>query len=222
VTLKYRDVYTLDVPFAPPAEVWRNFDSSRQEQIARLAGRPMVMHQLRITNGTEYPLTTAPALIIAEDRVLGQGLMTFTSKGGQVDLPITAAVDIKVTKSEKEAKRTPNAQTWYGDQYQRIDLAGKITLVNYSAKAVELEVKRHVLGNVTEASQGGQIEMVNVFEDADFLALDARGPWPFWWRWYSWPYWWQRFNGIGKITWTVTLEPGKTADLDYAWNYYWR
>ena len=49
-------------------------------------------------------------------------------------------------------------------------------------------------------------------------------PWtpPTWWGWYSWPYWWNHFNGIGRITWKVKLEPGKNVDLGYKWHYYWR
>jgi hypothetical protein len=29
-------------------------------------------------------------------------------------------------------------------------------------------------------------------------------------------------NPVSKITWKVTVEPGKNADLDYAWSYYWQ
>jgi hypothetical protein len=224
VTLKYRDVYTLTVPFSPPSEVWRNFNSQQQSEIAKLTARPRAMHQLRLTNGTEGPLTTAPALIIRDDKVLGQGLMTFTSKGGDVDLPITAAIDIKVKKSDVETKRTPNAETWNGHQYHRIDLAGKLTLDNYTGKDVEIEVRRFVLGNVTGASNDGKIEAINMFEDPDFLPIDGTGggEWRNWWGWYSWPSWWHRFNSIGKMSWTVKLAPGKSAELTYTWNYYWQ
>jgi hypothetical protein len=38
----------------------------------------------------------------------------------------------------------------------------------------------------------------------------------------SWPWWWCHFNGVGRITWTVTLEPKTPFDLGYTWNYYWR
>ena len=43
---------------------------------------------------------------------------------------------------------------------------------------------------------------------------------PHWWRWYSWPGWWRHFNGIGRIEWTVELEPGKDAELTYVWHYF--
>jgi hypothetical protein len=127
---------------------------------------------------------------------------------------------VRVTKSDSETKRTPNAVTWHGDQYGRIDLAGKITLVNYRKDTVEIEVVRHVLGNVESASQNGKIEMVNIFEDPSFTS--GSGPYPYWWGWFSWPWWWHHFNGVGRITWTVRLAANKPLDLVYKWNYFWR
>jgi len=45
---------------------------------------------------------------------------------------------------------------------------------------------------------------------------------PAWWSWYSWPYWWGHFNGLGKFSWKLTVEPGKSAELEYSWHYFWR
>ncbi len=217
--LKYRDVYTLDIPFTPPPEVRGAFSRSQREKLAQILEKPKVMHVLRLENKSDYPLTTAPALILKGDSVLAQGLMTYTSVGGQCDLPVTAAVDVKISKSDEETKRTPNAVRWQGNDYGRVDLKGTITLTNYNKKAVEVEVKRHVLGNVTSASDAGKIEMVNIFEDDSFT---PGGNMPPWWRWYSWPYWWHHFNSVGRIKWTITIDSGKTTQLTYQWHYYWR
>lgn len=219
-TIKYKDVYSLDIPFAPPTEVWRNINSGRQAELARLFSSPKVTHKVRLFNDTEYPLTTAPALILLKDRLLAQGLMTYTAVGADTDLDITTAVDIRVKKTDNETKRTPNATIWQGDQYGRIDLAGKITLTNYGEDTVEVEVIRNVLGNVDSADNDGAIEMVNIFEDASFTRGGA--PYPYWWGWFSWPWWWHHFNGIGRITWTAELAPNEPMDLLYTWNYYWR
>ena len=218
--MKYKDVYSLDVSFAPPAEVWRNFDSGRQAELARLFSTPKVMHKIRLFNGTEYPLTTAPAMILRNDRLLAQSLITYAAPGSDTDLDVTTAVDIRVKKSDNETKRTPNAESWQGDQYGRIDLAGKITLTSYKKEPVEVEVVRNVLGNVDSADNDGKIEMVNVFEDSSFTG--GNGQYPYWWGWFSWPWWWHHFNGVGRITWTVQLEPNTPLDLLYTWNYYWR
>jgi hypothetical protein len=219
-TLKYKDVYALDIPFSPPPEAWRNFNNNPQQtELARLFNAPKVMHKIRLTNSSQYPLTTAPALILRDDRVLAQGLMTYASVGAESDLDVTTAVDVRVKKTDNETKRVPNAVIWQGDQYGRIDLAGKITLTSFAKQPIEVEVVRNVLGNVSEADQSGQIQMVNIFEDPTF---GTGGPYPYWWGWFNWPWWWNHFNGVGRVTWTVKLESGKPLDLNYTWNYYWR
>ncbi len=217
--LEYRDVYTLDLPFSPPPEVWRRFNSEQLDEVARLAGMSKVMHKIRLKNTSDCPLTTAPALILANDRLLAQGMMKYTSIGSEGDVTVTQAVDVKTEKKDKEINRDPKAVEWNGDWYGRIDLTGRIKITNYHDKAVDLEVTRHVLGQADECDQQGQIEMTNVFEDLSFLAGTNR---PHWWRWHSWPHWWYRFNGVGRIRWKVRLEPGKNTELNYAWHYYWR
>jgi hypothetical protein len=227
--LPYKDVYSLDVPFTPPPEAWGEAMNQFRGQTndpdaAKLMLSPKVMHKIRLTNNTKAPLTTAPGLVVRDDRVLAQGLVTYTPIGADSDLTITTAVDIMVRKKEKEAKRTPDAVKWQNNPYARIDLEGQLTLTNRKDKAVEVEVARYVLGNIGEADQGGKVEMVNVLEDPAFLPSGLSGGEPYWqwWRGYNWPYWWYHFNGIGKATWKVKLDPGKGIDLKYTWNYYWR
>jgi hypothetical protein len=218
--IPYEDVFTLAIPFTPPPEVWRNFNASRQSEMAQVLGAPKVMHKIRLTNESVHPLTTAPALILADDRLLAQGLMRYAAPGADTDLEITHAVDIQVKKKDNETGRVPNATVWQGDQYGRVDLAGTITLTSFRDDPLTVEVVRHVLGNVASAGSGGEIEMVNLFEDPSFS--DGPGPFPTWWGWFSWPWWWHHFNAVGRITWTVNLQPTEPLELDYTWNYFWR
>jgi hypothetical protein len=218
----YRDVFILDLPFTPPPEVWRHFPTSQQADIARLFNAPKFMHTLRFTNKSEAPFTTAPALIVKDDRVLAQTLMTYTPIGGEVDVTLTAAIDLIVKKSDQETKRTPNAEQWDGYEFFRIDLDGSIQVTNRRGTKVDLEITRNVLGQADKASLGGQIEMLNSFEDRSFAPVGPAVDYPYWWGWYGWPGWWSHFNGVGKVTWKTTLEPDKTLDLVYSWHYYWR
>ena len=71
--------------------------------------------------------------------------------------------------------------------------------------------------NVGEADQGGKADMVNVFEDDSYASSAAV---PNSWNWSNWPAWWHHFNGIGRITWNLKLEPAKDAVLNYTWHYY--
>ncbi len=218
-TLPYKDVFTLELPFGPPPEVRANLNNEQQRELARLFSTPKVMHKLRLTNNSKYPLTTAPALIIRGGRVLAQGMMTYTSTGANVDLPITTAVDFQVKKSDVETKRTPDAVQENGNHYSRVDLAGKITIASHRPQKAELEVTRFVLGAADSADHDAKFEKLNVFENGDFL---ASADYPSWWSWYGWPSWWNYFNGIGRITWSITLDPKQSVDLAYQWHYFWR
>jgi hypothetical protein len=219
--LKYKDVYTLDVPFGPPPELRGNgnINTEQQAEMARLLSAPKVMHKIRLTNKTNQPLTTAPALILNGERVVAQGLMTYTPVGSDGDLSMTTAVDIGVTKTEKETGRTPNAVQFQGNQYARIDLSGVLCLTNYRATPVTVEVRRYVLGKADTADHNGEITALNAMEETGF---SSGGDTPMWWSWYSWPYWWHHLNSVGKISWKVDLPPGKPVELGYKWHYFWQ
>ena len=217
--LKYQDVFTVDLGLTPPTEIWRHFNNQQQAEIARLLLGPHATHKIRLNNSSSCPITTAPALIFRDGQLLGQAMTTYTSIGGSLDLPITTAVDIVVKKSEKETERNLKAATWEGNTLAKVNLQGLVTVKNSRTTPARIEVTRNVLGNVTEADHAGQIQMENTLDD-DCVGLPGASP--IWWAWYSWPYWWARFNGVTKITWTIDLDPGKSIDLKYSWNYYWR
>ena len=218
-TMKYKDIYALELPFAPPADVRMNLNNEQQAEVARLLATPKAAHRIRLTNTGGAPLTTAPALLIKGDRVLAQAMMTYTPAGASVDIEITKAIDLQVAKSEQEIGRTPNALRWNSDWYAKVELKGTLKLTNYRKESSEVEVTRYVLGTVTSADNRGQIQKLNVLENDRYVPL---GEYPSWWRGYSWPSWWHQLNGIGRITWRVTLEPDKSVDLTYAWHYLWR
>ena len=221
-TLPYRDFFKLEIPFVPPTDLIQRMDPRQGAELARLMAAPKAVHTIRLSNTAKAPLTTGPALVMRDGRVLAQGMLSYTSPGAEADLTVTTAVDIRVTKEDRETKRTPNAQNWNGEQLARVDLEGSIGLVNLRGKPVDIEVVRNCLGNVTEAGQGGRVEMLNVLEDLTLLG-DGGGPSGMpWVGWFNWPPWWRQFNGVGRIRWDLRLEPGQKAELGYQWHSYGR
>lgn len=218
-TVPYQDIFTLDLPFSPPPEVRGNLNSEQQRELARLFNSPKVMHKIRLTNSSKYPLTTAPALILRDGRALAQGLMTYTSTGASVDLTITAAVDFQVKKTDLEKKRTPEALKENGSWYSRIDMTGTISLTSHRAQTTEVEVTRYVLGTADSADPEAKIGKMNVFENGDFIGA---GDYPYWWGWYGWPHWWHHINGVGRLTWKIKVDPKQPLDLNYSWHYFWQ
>lgn len=216
--LDYRDVYVLDLPFGPLPEVRQRFNNEQMAQLARLYHAPKVIHKIRIDNDADCPLTTAPALILREGRVIAQGMITYTAVGASSDLELTTAVDITVKKFDEETERIPDAVKWNGDNYSRSNLTGTISLTNHHNQTIDLEIRRSVLGNIDNADGGGKITHLGRHE-GEWMAADGC---PFWWGWYSWPYWWYHFNAIGRVDWELRLEAGESIELEYKWHYFWR
>ena len=216
--LKYKDVFVLDLPFGPPPEVRHNFNNEQQARLAKLYHSPKVMHKIRLANNAKCPLTTAPAMILRQGKIISQGMMTYTAVGASSDLELTAAVDISVEKLDRETDRIPDAVKWDNYTYARSNLTGTITLTNRRSDTVSLEIRRSILGQIDSASHEGLIEQLGRNE----------GGWmdpsrlPFWWGWYNWPYWWYHFNAVSRVSWECEIEPGKSIELEYQWHYFWR
>jgi hypothetical protein len=221
-TVPYEDVFLLDLPFVPPPELARNLNSRQQAEMARLVAMPKVEHKARLTNESDQPFTTAPALILRQGRVLSQGLMTYTAPGARSDLGLTTAVDVQVRKSDRETGRQSNAFQHNGDSYMRVDLEGAIKLTNHRGQPLRIEVNRHVLGHVDAAGREGKVTMSNVFESRDHLPTGDYSDGASWWQWFNWPWWWHHVNGLGRVEWKVDLNPDEAVTLDYSWHYYWR
>ena len=226
-SLPYRDFFKLEIPLSPPPEFVQQLDSRQGAEFARLMAAPKAVHTIRLSNTGKAPLTTAPALVMRDGRVLAQGMLSYTSPGAEVDLAVTTAVDIRVTKEERETRRVPNAQNWNGEQLARLELTGGLTLKNLRGQPIDIEVVRHVFGAVESADHDGVIERVNVLEDLSLLgqAAGPAGPGrggPAGYGWFNWPPWWRQFNGAARIRWQVRLDPGAETSLEYAWSYYGR
>jgi len=216
-TLSYEDVYKVDISFAPPLEMRQNFNNDQQLMLARLFHAPNAVHKIRLKNDSDYPLTTAPATILKEGRVLAQGMMTYTAIGNKGDLELTTAVNIGVKSSNEQTNQTPNAVNWNGHSFSKIDMRGTIELTNFGDRPVTLEVRRSVLGSMDEGSHDAVVRQLGNGYD-EYAFEDGQ---PVWWSWCSWPWWWYRFNTIGQGNWTVELEPGQTMTLEYKWHYFW-
>mgnify|MGYP006285750921 CR=1 FL=1 len=216
--LDYENLFVVDLPVAPPPEARQSFNTQQQAELARLFHGPRAEHKIRLKNDAEYPLTTAPALILRHGRVIAQSMMTYTAVGAACDLELTTAVDISVASIDRETGRTPNAAKIDGYNFTKTDLEGTVTINNRRSDSVKLEVRRSILGHLEEVNHDGHIEQLGG-HDTIWMADYGR---PFWWDWYRWPYWWHHLNGFGRVTWQCGLAPAESIELKYQWNYFWR
>ncbi len=218
--LTYEDIYTVEIPFAPSFEMFQDgFDSGQARELARLQAQPRAMHKIRLANGGQAPLTTAPALILSRKNVLAQSMMTYTAPGAKVDLSITNAMDVVVMLSDRETARKFHALSINDSQYMRINSQGKIILTNRRAEPVRIEVTRYVLGTIDQTDNDGKVLSSSLIDYQAFLEDGGLSNWlnrmP-WWVWNS------HINSIDRGRWELTLDHGESKTLGYEWHYFWR
>lgn len=217
-TLSYTDVFKLELAPTPPQEWQQAYSNGSANalspELAALLAAPKVKHYIRFKNTSAYPITTAPVLLFSGDRVLSQSTLTYTAKNAETDLFLASASNISLARTDKETGRVPDAKKWNGYSFEQVSLAGTITLTNYGAKPAALEVTRYVIGTITETSPGGTADTLDLFGGTDAA--------PSWWRGYSLPNGLERFNGLGRAVWKVTVPAGKPVNLSYSWRYLWR
>ena len=215
-SVPYKNVYTLELLPSATRNASGYYDpSALNAEQARLAAAPKARHQIRLTNTSPFPLTTGPALLMRDGKVLAQGQTFFTPKGGTTDVSLTDATDITIKRADKESERTPHTLKVDGYEYDKVGMTGSVELCNYRAEPVEIEVVRYVLGKVTSAGSSGVVSAL------DPLADDSL---PGWFGQYGNGFERIRFTGLGRVAWKATLPPGgKTCiTLDYAWHYFTR
>ncbi|MHA7813396.1 MAG: hypothetical protein ACX94C_08400 [Phycisphaerales bacterium] len=215
----YESLYRLEIPARPPFEMSHSIPAQSKTAIERALSRPTPTHVLRIVNNNErgYPITTAPALVLSDGRTLAQGMLTFTAPGGTSDLEVGKGVEIGVEARETEEERELKAVRWNNHDYARARVGFVSELTNRKDKPVRMEVVKIAFGERPQAGQGAQIEMLSPYDPR----LGNEHEWN-WWHGYSWPWWWSRFNGMTRISWDVTIEPGDSVEVEASWGYFWR
>jgi hypothetical protein len=213
--MPYRDLYALDLPLAPPAEFRNQIGGEHSAELSRLAATPRVQHFIRLSNNSTQPLTTAPGLLLREGKVISQALMTYTPVGAQSDVKLDDALDIRVRKEEQQVERGPARDQAGGTRLSEVKHTGILTIRNLGSRPAQLEVTRAVLGRVSQVDNGGKAESLSIL-DGDWENRVAR---PGWWDSVSWPLGWASRNPIGRITWNVKVDAGKSLALRYQWSY---
>jgi hypothetical protein len=219
----YVDRYVWNVAPLPPPELLRHINANRHREIAALRTASKVKHVVVLTNRSGQPWTTGPALLFRKGVFLAQELLTYTSAGNEVELPITVAVDVQGKKTEKEIDRKYNCLTLNNRNLSRVTYRGTLDVTNFRKGPVDLRIRRVVFGTASTASDGGKIHsapLQEAFEDPALLGYSGwgRNPWFRWWN--GWPYWWQHVNPVSVVEWRLALKPGEKKSVSYEYYYH--
>ena len=206
VTLKkgergYYPLFTTEVPYEhlyewkigdvlDEQEQYRPRDEGGSEKVED------VWHSIRLTNTSNVPWTTAPAMTMQGDKVLGQDLIHYTSVGAKTTVRITKAVDISAEQAEYEVARTRNAANFYGYSYDLVEVRGKLKATNFKNKIVTLTVTKELSGEVVKTMPVANVEQT------------ARGL--------------KKVNPKSVLTWELPIKPREKTEIEYSYKVYVR
>lgn len=186
----YKELYTWDSED-------RMQDNENYRQSTRAAPDD-VWHTVQFKNTSGHPLTTAPATTFQNGQILGQDLMNYVSTGGDAELRITKALDIRAEDSEEETSRERGAIKTLNDvpQFDRVTLKGTLQAVNLKKEPVNLRMRHPFTGELVSADGDPEVKKT------------ARGL--------------RNTNPTGLLTWTKTIEPGQRLTLTYTYRVFVR
>ena len=136
---------------------------------------------------------------------LAQELLTYTSPKDDVRVPVTVAVDVRGSYSEKETARRLNDLAFDGYQYARINRQASLNVCNHKSVPVELEITFRVGGRADEVTHEGRVTL-GAYDASDWK--DYRGS--------------PAVNNSSTVTWNVKLKPGETFEPSVVYHYYTR
>lgn len=166
------------------------------EELAAQLAASRVWHALRLTNDTQVPWTTGPALSMVESKPVGQDLLRYTPPGAKADLKTTVAPDILAESTESETARQRDAMAVHGIHYDLVTVEGKLHVSNHKSEAVRLSARRELQGELIRADADPQARMV-----ARKLTFA---------------------NPTTELVWDLTVEPQQARDITYQYRVYVR
>jgi len=197
----YFPLLSADVPACPHVYTWEIADYV--DQHGRYNTQPeeaqqVVWHSIELTNTTEQPWTTAPAMTVKNGRVLGQDTMHFVPPGGSTLLRITQAISVNAQQNELEVERERSAAKFHGSTYDKVTIEGKLKITNHKAEAVTVRITKTITGEVVTADADPGVVK---------LASGLRG-----------------VNPRSRLTWEIEVQPGvdEGAEVTYRYSFFTR
>jgi hypothetical protein len=186
----YEHIYEWTVTDDPQVDVYGNrVDNQRSNNPADQQVSNVVWHSVRLKNGSGFPWTSAPAMVISGTKALSQDTLLYTPKGASTNLKMTIATDVRTDKKELEVDRQPKALYRNGSEFEAVTVEGTLKVKSYKSKEIALKVYRSLVGEVISATEAGKTEK---------LGEGVRG-----------------VNPTSRITWDVKLKPGEEKVITY-------
>ncbi len=147
-TIKYEDLYTVDLPINSTAN-----DKANPIE---------VFHKYKIFNSGNAPLTTGSVLVVNPNELpIAQSQIKYTPAKGEQEINISKAIDVQVRNDETEGKREKsNKKVSSSVMYDKVTFNGTINLQNLQSKTIKVKISKAATGFATATSVNGKIKKV--------------------------------------------------------------
>lgn len=197
----YYNILTAEIPVAHVYECQlpgNNASSGYYRSLRAEEQYSEVIHKLKLQNSTDQPFTTGAAFVsrIVEGTTnpISQDQLKYTPVGGETYIKITTAPDVRVSYEEKEDKVEENVKRIGKKNYDLITIKGTVTVKNYKNKAIDLNVRRTIMGNLDQSKPDWlQAIRVNINRN---------------------------LNATTDVCWELKLEAGEEQVVEYTYKIY--
>lgn len=157
------DIFTAEVPTEHVYEVILSQNSPSYTTAYSFEQQKLpVVHTLKLTNTSDYVWTSAPAMVVKNDKSkispVSQDLLKYTSLKDNINLKLTEAPDVAIKFTEKEIARKVNDKSIKEANnrlryYDIVTVEAEIEIQNYKSKEIRLDTKRAIIGKLLESNE---------------------------------------------------------------------
>ncbi|MGA2061770.1 MAG: hypothetical protein ABSG67_14890 [Thermoguttaceae bacterium] len=148
-----------------------------------------VWDAVRFRNPFGFPMTTAPAMFVADGKFNGQQMSYWVNSGEETTLHITKALSVRTRSVEQEVDNARDLIYIAGEPFRKITLEGTILANNHRNEQIALVIRRRFSGELASADKDPKISLLE--EGAGYI------------------------NKRNQLTWSSTLKPGEEVKLVY-------
>jgi hypothetical protein len=140
-------------------------------------------------NPFQFPMTTAPAMVVENGRFNGQRTSYWTNVGEESTLKVTKSLSIRAVSREQEDSKVNERVVVEDKNYTKIYLKGELVMSNHRKQAVKMHVRHSIRGIIHEIE--GTPKLATREESLEDI------------------------NRVHDVMWTVSLAPGEEKRLTY-------
>jgi hypothetical protein len=157
------DIFTAEIPIEHVYEVILSQNSPSYTTSYSFEQQKLpVVHTLKLSNTSDYVWTSAPAMVVKNDKSkispVSQDLLKYTSLKDNINLKLTEAPDVAIKFNEKEIARKVNDKSIKEANnrlryYDIVTVEAEIEIQNYKSKEIRLDTKRAIIGKLLESNE---------------------------------------------------------------------